>query len=165
MKSPLIGGFFFINNIMPNFLNPSSFVLTLDSLSYSGAEFTIQTMILPDVSADGASLPYQQIDISIPSDKITFGSFEISYLIDEDLLNYKEIFDWMKSNVETNHSTNATRDLTLTIMNSANNVTKQIKFVDAYPTMISSLPFDITTTDVEYLTAVVSFKYSYYKFL
>ena len=154
---------------MPNFLNPSSFVLTLDSLSYSGAEFTIQTMILPDVSADGASLPYQQIDISIPSDKITFGSFEISYLIDEDLLNYKEIFDWMKSNVETKHATTTSsdhyRDLTLTVMNSANNVTKQIKFVDAYPTSLSSLPFDITTTDVEYLTAVAAFDYSYYEFV
>jgi len=129
----------------------------------------IQTMILPDVSADGASLPYQQIDISIPSDKITFGSFEISYLIDEDLLNYKEIFDWMKSNVETKHATTTSsdhyRDLTLTVMNSANNVTKQIKFVDAYPTSLSSLPFDITTTDVEYLTAVAAFDYSYYEFV
>jgi hypothetical protein len=151
---------------MPNFLNPSSFVLTLDSQTYSGAEFTIQTMILPDVSADGAALNFKQIDVSMASDKIQFGAFEISYLIDEDLLNYKEIFDWIKNNVEANHTaTNHTRDLTLTIMNSANNVTKQIKFVDAYPTMISSLPFDITTTDVEYLTAVVSFKYSYYQFV
>tara|TARA_B110000285_G_C15130617_1_gene623306 strand:+ start:796 stop:1251 length:456 start_codon:yes stop_codon:yes gene_type:complete len=151
---------------MPNFLNPSSFVLTLDSQTYSGAEFTIQTMILPDVSADGAVLNFKQIDVAMASDKIQFGAFEISYLIDEDLLNYKEIFDWIKSNVEDNHTaTNHTRDLTLTIMNSANNVTKQIIFVDAYPTMISSLPFDITTTDVEYLTAVVSFKYSYYQFV
>tara|TARA_B100000953_G_scaffold297988_1_gene293898 strand:- start:662 stop:1117 length:456 start_codon:yes stop_codon:yes gene_type:complete len=151
---------------MPNFLNPSSFVLTLDSQTYSGAEFTIQTMILPDVSADGAPLPFKQVDVAMASDKITFGQFEISYLIDEDLYNYKEIFDWIKSNVESVHTaTNHVRDLTLTIMNSANNVTKQIKFVDAYPTMLSSLPFDITTTDVEYLTAVASFRYSYYQFL
>ena len=151
---------------MPNFLNPSSFVLTLDSQTYSGAEFTIQTMILPDVSADGAPLAWKQVDVAMASDKLTFGQFEISYLIDEDLLNYKEIFDWLKSNVETNHTaTNHVRDLTLTIMNSANNVTKQIKFVDAYPISISSLPFDITTTDVEYLTAVVQFQYSYYEFI
>ena len=151
---------------MPNFLNPSSFVLTLDSLSYSGAEFTIQTMMLPDVTAEGAALPWQQVNIATVADKIAFGTFEVSYLIDEDLLNYKEIFDWIKSNVETNHTaTNHVRDLTLTIMNSANNVTKQIKFVDAYPTSISSLPFDITTTDVEYLTAAVSLNYSYYQFI
>jgi hypothetical protein len=151
---------------MPNFLNPSSFVLTLDSLSYSGAEFTIQTMMLPDVTAEGAPLLYKQINVGRASDKIAFGTFEISYLIDEDLLNYKEIFDWLKSNVESNHTaTNHVRDLTLTIMNSANNVTKQIKFVDAYPIAISSLPFDITTTDVEYLTAAVTFEYSYYQFI
>ena len=154
---------------MPNFLNPSSFVLTLDSQSYSGAEFTIQTMILPDVSVEGAPVNFKQINVGRAGDKINFGSFEISYLIDEDLLNYKEIFDWMKSNVETKHSTTTSsdhyRDMTLTVMNSANNVTKQIKFVDAYPTSLSSIPFDITTTDVEYLTAVASFRYSYYQFL
>ena len=61
MKSPLIGGFFFINNIMPNFLNPSSFVLTLDSQAYSGAEFTIQTMVLPDVTTEGAILNYKSM--------------------------------------------------------------------------------------------------------
>ena len=145
---------------MPNFLNPSSFVLTLDTQQFSGAEFTIQTMILPDVSADGAVLNFKQIDVAMASDKIQFGAFEISYLIDEDLINYKEIFDWLKSNVESNHTaTNHVRDLTLTIMNSANNVTKQIKFVDAYPTSLSSLPFDITTTDVEYLTAIASIRY------
>jgi len=151
---------------MPNFLNPSSFVLSLDSQTYSGAEFTIQTMMLPDVTAEGAPLQFKQVNIATVSDKIAFGTFEVSYLIDEDLLNYKEIFDWLKSNVETNHTaTNHVRDLTLTIMNSANNVTKQIKFVDAYPTSLSSLPFDITTTEVEYLTAVVMFQYSYYQFL
>ena len=151
---------------MPNFLNPSSFVLSLDSQTYSGAEFTIQTMMLPDVTAEGAPLPWKQVNVAFVSDKIAFGTFEVSYLIDEDLLNYKEIFDWLKTNVETNHTaTNHVRDLTLTIMNSANNVTKQIKFVDAYPISISSLPFDITTTDVEYLTAVVQFSYSYYEFI
>ena len=154
---------------MPNFLNPSSFVLSLDSQTYSGAEFTIQTMFLPDVTAEGAPLQFRQRNIATVADKITFGSFEVSYLIDEDLLNYKEIFDWMKANVESNHSTTTSsdhyRDMTLTVMNSANNVTKQIKFVDAYPTSLSSLPFDITTTDVEYLTAVASFQYSYYQFI
>ena len=151
---------------MPNYLNPSSFVMTLDSQTYSGTTFTIQTMMLPDVSVSSAPLPFKSIDVGRAGDKMVFGQFEISYLIDEDLINYKEIFDWLKSNVESNHTaTNHVRDLTLTIMNSANNVTKQIKFVDAYPTSLSSLPFDITTTDVEYLTAIASFSFSYYSFL
>jgi len=151
---------------MPNFLNPSSFVLQLDSQTYSGAEFTVQSMTIPDLTTEGALISYQQVNAAMASDKIVYGAFEVSYLIDEDLLNYKEIHDWMKGNVESNHKAhNHVRDITLTIMNSANNVTKQIKFVDAYPTTLSSLPFDITIDDVEYLTAVVSFSYSYYEFV
>jgi|TARA_Y100001951_G_C11172821_1_gene201296 hypothetical protein len=155
---------------MPNFLNPSSFVLTLDSQTYSGVEFTVQTMMLPDVTSEGAPLPFKNVNVAMAGDKLAYGAFEVSYLIDEDLLNYKEIYDWMKLNTETEHidaiiGSNHTRDLTLTIMNSANNVTKQINFIDAYPTSLSSLPFDITTVDVEYLTAVVTFQYSYYEFL
>ena len=155
---------------MPNFLNPSSFVLTLDSQTYSGVEFTVQTMMLPDVTSEGAPLPFKNVNVAMAGDKLAYGAFEVSYLIDEDLLNYKEIYDWMKANVETLHQqevigNNHVRDLTLTIMNSANNVTKQINFIDAYPIALSSLPFDITTTDVEYLTAVVTFQYSYYEFL
>ena len=155
---------------MPNFLNPSSFVLTLDSQTYSGAEFTVQTMMLPDITSEGAPLPFRNLNVAMAGDKLTYGSFEVSYLIDEDLLNYKEIYDWMKQNTETLHQqeiigNNHVRDLTLTIMNSSNNVTKQINFIDAFPTSLSSLPFDITTTDVEYLTAVVTFDYSYYEFI
>ena len=165
-----MGVFLRINITMPNFLNPSSFVMTLDSQTYSGAQFTVQTMILPDVTVEGAPVPFKSINVGMAADKITFGQLELSYLIDEDLLNYKEIFDWMKIGVETNHQqaligNNHVRDLTLTVMNSANNVTKQINFIDAYPTSLSSLPFDITTTDVEYLTAVVTFAYSYYEFI
>ncbi|HAW03677.1 MAG TPA: hypothetical protein DCW83_03265 [Saprospirales bacterium] len=155
---------------MPNFLNPSSFVMTLDSQTYSGAQFTVQTMMLPDVSAEGAPVTFKQVNVAMAADKVMFAPLELSYLIDEDLLNYKEIFDWMKMGIETNHQqaiigNNHVRDLTLTVMNSANNVTKQINFIDAYPTSLSSLPFDITTTDVEYLTAVATFNYSYYEFI
>lgn len=151
---------------MPNFLNPSSFVMSLDSQTYSGAEFTVQSASIPDVSSEGALLPFKSVNTAMAPDKIVYGPLELSYLIDEDLINYKEIYDWIKTNIETNRTpTNHTRDLTLTIMNSSNNVTKQIRFIDAFPTSLSSLPFEITSTDAEYLTAVVSFDYSYYEFV
>ena len=49
--------------------------------------------------------------------------------------------------------------------NSSNNVVKEIQFVDAHPTSLSSLPFEVTNENVNYLTAVVEFNYSYYKFV
>jgi hypothetical protein len=146
-----------------NFLSPTSFVLQLDTKVYPTAEFTVQTMILPDVSVDGAPYHTPSRSIAIAADKIVYGQFECSFLVDEDLINYKEIYDWLYNQVDDNESPSNVRDVTLNIMSSANNVTKQIRFIDAYPINLSSLPFDITTTDIEYLTAVVSFNYSYFE--
>jgi hypothetical protein len=58
-----------------------------------------------------------------------------------------------------------TRDMTLQILTSHNNVAREITFVDAYPTNLSSLPFDTTITEANYLVANVSFNYSYFKFV
>ena len=146
-----------------NFLNPASFVLQLDTTVYPEAEFTIQTMMLPDVSVDGAPYHTPSRTIVVEADKIVYSAFECTFLVDEDLINYKEIYDWLYAQVDTN--TSQVRDLTLNILSSANNVTKQIRFIDAHPTSLSSLPFDITTTDVEYLIAAVSFEYSYFEIL
>jgi hypothetical protein len=146
-----------------NFLNPTSFVLTLDNLVYPNAEFTVQTMILPDVTVNGVPYMTPARNITMAADKIEYGAFEVSFLVDEDLTNYKEIHDWLFNQVDL--QTAQFRDITLSILSSANNVNKQIKFVDAHPITLSSLPFDITTTDVEYLTAVVSFEYSYFQIL
>ena len=144
-----------------NFLNPTSFVLTLDNQLYPNAEFTVQTMVLPDITTDGSPLATPSRNITLSADKIVYGPFECSFLVDEDLLNYKEIYDWLYAQVDT--QTSNVRDITLSILSSANNVNKQIRFIDARPITLSSLPFDITTTDVEYLTAVVSFEYSYFE--
>ena len=105
-------------------------------------------------------------------DKIDYAPLEIAFLIDEDLINYKEIHDWILGLVIENdapksgnaYNIRKTRDLTLQILTSHNNVAKEIIFADAYPISLSSLPFSTNVTDIEYLTAVTSFQYSYYKF-
>jgi hypothetical protein len=55
--------------------------------------------------------------------------------------------------------------MTLQILTSANNVAKEIQFIDAWPSNLSSLPFDTTVTDTNYLIAAVTFNYSYFKFV
>jgi hypothetical protein len=78
-----------------NFLTPTSFVLQIDKTVYPEAEFTIQTMVLPDVIVDGAPLSTPSRNIAIASDKIVYGPFECSFIVDEDLVNYQEIYDWL----------------------------------------------------------------------
>ena len=78
-----------------NFLNPSSFVMSLDSQTYSGAEFTIQSASIPDVSSEGAILSFKSVNTAMAADKITYSPLELSFLIDENLTNYKGVIKWL----------------------------------------------------------------------
>jgi hypothetical protein len=150
-----------------NFVNPAGFKLLIDRKKYPNAEYAIQTAALPDMSADGAPLNLPQRNITAMPDKINYGPFDLTFLVDEELINYKEIHDWMLGLVTENDTKTErkTRDLTLQIYSSSNNVIREIQFVDAYPIVLSSLPFDTTVTDPQYLVAAVTFNYSYFKFL
>ena len=55
-------------------------------------------------------------------------------------------------------------DATLNILTSKNNPILEVRFQDVYPTSLSGLVYDQQATDVNYLTASVSFNYLIYKF-
>jgi len=58
-------------------------------------EFTCQTANIPNISLGEAVMSTSLKDIPIPGDKLTFGSLDIQFLVDENLNNYKEIHDWL----------------------------------------------------------------------
>ena len=58
-------------------------------------EFTCQTANVPGISLGEATMATPLKDISIPGDKVSFSSLDISFLVDENLNNYKELHDWM----------------------------------------------------------------------
>ena len=58
-------------------------------------EFTCQSANIPGISLGSASQPTPLVDVPIPGDKINYQSLDISFLVDENLNNYKEIHDWL----------------------------------------------------------------------
>jgi hypothetical protein len=149
-----------------SFANPSSFRLVIDNLKYPNAQYTVQLASIPDMSVDGAAMNTPKRNILVSADKIVYAPLQLTFIVDENFTNYKEIHDWMFGMVgQDDLNTRKNRDLALIIYNSSNNVVQQIQFVDAHPTSLSSLPFEVTGESVNYLTAVAEFNYSYYKFL
>lgn len=149
-----------------NFANPSSFRLMIDNLKYPNAQYTVQLGSIPDMSVEGAPFNTPKRSILVSADRIVYSPLSLTFIVDENFTNYKEIHDWMFGMVgQGDAGVRKTRDLTLIIYNSSNNVVQQIQFVDAHPTSLSSLPFEVTASTVNYLTAAVDFNYSYYKFL
>ena len=58
-------------------------------------EFFCQTANIPGISIGSASMPTGLKDIPIPGEKVTYQDLAISFLVDENLNNYKEIHDWI----------------------------------------------------------------------
>jgi len=58
-------------------------------------EFFCQTANIPGISIGTASMPTGLKDIPIPGEKISYSDLAISFLVDENLNNYKEIHDWI----------------------------------------------------------------------
>jgi len=58
-------------------------------------EYYCQSANLPSVSLDEVSQPTRLKSINMPGSTLTFGSLDLSFLVDENLNNYKELHDWM----------------------------------------------------------------------
>ena len=58
-------------------------------------EFFVQTANIPGISLGTATVPTPLYDYPVPGDTISYQSFDMSFLVDENLSNYKELHDWI----------------------------------------------------------------------
>ena len=58
-------------------------------------EFFIQTVNLPGISLGTVAIPTSVYNYPVPGDEISFQPLDISFLVDENLNNYKELHDWL----------------------------------------------------------------------
>jgi len=163
-----------------NFLSPVGFKFTLNRAPK--VAFFGNSTNIPGMTLGIAVQPTYLKDIDIPGDKITFNDLTLRFLVDENLENYveiqnwirgigypeslSEIYNWQKNNsvmdVQDKSQMNLYSDATLTVLTSSNNSNFQVKFFDVFPYSITDLQFDATDSDIDYLTAEVTFKYTIY---
>ena len=155
-------------------------------------EFFCQTANIPGISIGTASMPTGLKDIPIPGEKVSYSDLAISFLVDENLNNYKEIHDWIIGlGAPQNHTQFSTlrdtgtdrfpgqttnspnnnavpdggtySDATLTVLNSKNIAVTEIRFHNIFPTSLGALSYDVQASDVNYLSTSVDFSYMYYE--
>ena len=163
-----------------NFLSPTGFKFALKRSP--GVAFFCNQANIPSLDLGVAEQPSYLKDIPVPGDKMQFGDLNLRFLVDEDLVNFMEIQNWMRglgfpeSLAEFNDLKNeailgpmgkSTEDVysdgTLQIL-SSNLIPKfQVVFNDLFPYSLSTVTFDATDTDIEYFTADVGFKYTLYQ--
>lgn len=156
-----------------NFLQPTSFKLTVDRQNYPNLEFFCQSFIHPGMIMNSVEVPYKKITgIPFIGDKLTFNELQANILLDEDMKSYDEMYSWMRRVLDVGNVTayEANRslppsmaDMTLTILSSHNNLTRQVRYIDCIPTALTDIQFESTAGGESFLIFGASFRFSYFE--
>ena len=83
-----------MTEINKSILNKNNFRLLIDKVPT--VEYYVQSCNIPGMSfTETTSATGIGLDAFFPGDKVSFETLDISFIVDEDLENFKEIYDWM----------------------------------------------------------------------
>lgn len=155
-----------------NYLQPTGFKLVIDRTSYPNLEFFAQSVTHPSIMLPAVETSYRNLaTVPMPGDKLDYGELTANVMMDEEMRSYTEVYQWLQRIIEDNVSAKISRDVTrshfadvtVSVLSSHNNQVKQIRYIDAMPTMLGDVQFESTTNDVQYITFPITFRFSYFK--
>lgn len=167
---------------IPGNINPlqsNGFMFAINKLPE--VTYFCQEAVLPELDLPTASISNPLINYPIPGEKLTFGALTITFIIDEEMTNYKAVHDWMvglgfprqreqyraflnKDAMAITELSKGYSDASLQILNSANNAIRTITFRDVFPTNLSSIQLQSTADSTVYLAGSATFMYTMYEF-
>ena len=155
-----------------SFLSNNKYEFVIDRLPH--VTFFIQSIVIPDVSLNGTQVPSPYVSVPIPGNILNFGELQITYIMDEDMKAWREIYDWMYNlgNPESKDKigdltqtpgrrNSVTSDASLLVKSNANNPRIKFTFYDMFPTSLGGVTLS-SAEGQEFLTSTISFLYSHY---
>jgi len=159
-----------------NFLSGVGFKFNLTK--FPKVDFFSNSARIPELNLELTRQPSYLKNIDVPGERLTYGDLTLRFLVDENMENYISVYTWLKglgfpeSTKEFKELTTdkdgqrdpkeAFCDGTLRILNSNYREVAKVKFIDLFPTSLTSLEFDATNTDIQFFTAEATFKYTIY---
>jgi hypothetical protein len=167
------------SNINP--LSPNGFMFSIQRLPT--LNFFCQQVNLPGAILGEPEFANPFSKQPIPGETLTYDQLQVQFLVDEQMLNYKSIYNWILAlgfptgyeeyakflsedeRLVTSELAKNYSDATLSILGSNNTIVETVLFVDLFPISIDTLTFQSTNQDVNYLIGNATFRYGYYKFV
>ena len=157
-----------------NFLSPLNFKFQIKKAPH--VNFFIQKVNIPSINLSPAIASNPFVNIPLPGEHLTYGELDITFKVDEDLQNYLEIHNWItglgKPEDFAQYKAIADKkewtgegifsDISVMVLSSTKSANYEIVYVDGYPVSLSGLEFNTVDSDVNYVTATATFKYTYY---
>jgi hypothetical protein len=144
--------------------------------------FFCQQVNLPGITLGVPEFGNPFNNAPIPGESLTYDTLNVQFLIDDSLVNYKAIYNWIvalgfpedyqqylnflnnQDFLRTSELAKNFSDATLTILGANNQPVQTVAFHDMFPVALDSLMFQSTNQDVTYLVGNATFRYAYYKF-
>ena len=157
--------------INTSFLSPIGFKFQLNN--FPAVNYFCQSATLPGISISAIDVPTPLKTIQMTGDEVAFEELSIKFIVDENMKNWLSIYDWIiglgfpteegqTKYKKLSEDSELTTDATLTVLTSNMNPQINFHFKDCFPLSLSSIAFDSGGTDIDYVTADVSFRYDVY---
>ena len=168
-----------------NFLSPVGFKFTIGKLK--GVDFFCQSAAVPAIRMESVQQGTRFNKIPQPGDELYYEDLVLTFLVDENMKNWQQVHDWMREittpysekEFKYNRGTIASQyndrtgaewqnqwksDASLFVLSSNYQPIAEFMFRDAFPTNLTTIQFDSSVEDIQYFTAEVTLKYTYYDY-
>ena len=154
-----------------NQLNVVSFDISFARLP--NVQYFCQRISLPTVVLGETHEASPFMNTALEGDTLTYEAMSLSFILDEDLQNYIEIYNWMTAlgfpreyaqfaalkpessgSQDTKYS-----DLNIILHTNKSNPNYKITFTDVFPTSLSSIQFDSTPTGMDPISVDATFNF------
>lgn len=158
-----------------NFLSPLNFKFGIKKAPH--VNFFIQQVNFPSIDLPQYDSPNPMVTIPFWGDHLNYGELRVSFKVDEDLTNYMELYNWIRSlgkpettedyrklqEIPNYTGDGLTSDISLIVLTNSKMPNYEVVFRDAFPVSLGSLQFDSTSSDVDYLEVDAVFRYTLYE--
>lgn len=162
-----------------NYLSPIGFKFILEKAPK--VAYLCQEISIPEINLGQVNVPTYLVPIPIEGN-ISYSNFSLTFLVDENLENYIQLHNWIRAlGVPTDFKErqdfekkvkypgnsdkdrNIFSDGTLQILTNNLNANFEVQFIDLIPLSLSTLTFDATVSETNFMQARVEFTYTYYE--
>jgi len=137
-------------------------------------QYFCQRISLPTVVLGETNEPSPFMNLPLEGDTLTYEALSLSFIVDEDLTNYTEVYNWLtalgfpreysqfaalKEPSAASKLLSKYSDLTIILHTNKSNPNYRIRFTDCFPTSLSSIGFDATPTGMDPIVVDATFNF------
>lgn len=155
-----------------NQFNAVSFEVNIARLP--NVEFFCQRISIPSVVLGEAFQPMPFMNLPVEGDTLTFEPLNLSFILDEDLKNYQEVYNWLtalgfpreysqfaslKDASAASEYNSMFSDMSIILLTNKSNPNYEISFTDTFPTSLSGIQLDTTQMSLDPIVVDVTFNF------